>query len=177
MKNISKSDLKTILEGFDISVTIDEKDSSAELSSYTRRSVNVVSYLEPFSVESFKEYVKNFDIDEHIMTYRNDPTYVSYLSIKESVEDFEYYIDKLNAIVKHIEIECNQTNYKVIFEIDILASNPVDAAEIARQTILNSEDKFQWYVKNNENPEESFSVDLLESPENMVTEAKWEFKA
>jgi len=52
--------------------------------------------------------------------------------------------------------------FTVIFTINTFdAANPKEAAEQARDIILTSEDKFQWYVTNDETKEQ-FSVDLDE---------------
>jgi len=53
---------------------------------------------------AFRHWVEDFDIDEEIDLHREDPTYKSHFKIKESVHDFEDFLEKMEKIANDL---CN----------------------------------------------------------------------
>jgi hypothetical protein len=66
--------LERLFNDFGIPVYRTKQDGvgCAELNTYTAGGVNMIVWLNPFTVESFREWVDNFDIDEEIETHRHD---------------------------------------------------------------------------------------------------------
>jgi len=58
-------------------------------------------------------------------------------------------------------------NFRVIFNIDVEVSNPLDAAKKAENLIKEKGEHFQYYVQN-EKTSEVFSIDLTDSDEDAV---------
>jgi hypothetical protein len=58
-------------------------------------------------------------------------------------------------------------NYKVVFEIEVEAESPLDAAKEV-QEMLNEHNNWQYYIQSSEGSEDVFSVDLQEEDEDAV---------
>lgn len=76
-----------------------------EMETWTDCGVNMIVCLNSDEglLEEFKDYVKNFDVDEEIDFHREDDRYKREFTIRESLEDFENYLKWLNKIVGIIE--------------------------------------------------------------------------
>lgn len=61
--------------------------------------------------------------------------------------------------------------YKVVFEIQLDAKNPLDAAKKAQDLVKEIGENFQWYVQK-DGEKELFSVDLNENDEDAVLPVK-----
>ncbi len=57
-------------------------------------------------IEALQEYIDNFDIDEEIDMYRQDKEYREAFTIRESLTDFEKWIDFIEDIIKQLK-ECD----------------------------------------------------------------------
>lgn len=55
--------------------------------------------------EQFRYYVDGFDIDEEIELYREGKDYREAFTIRQSVEDFESWVEYITDIVKELESE------------------------------------------------------------------------
>lgn len=57
-------------------------------------------------IEELEEYLDNFDIDEEIDMYRQGEDYKRAFTIRESVEDFESWVEYIENVIKELkEIE------------------------------------------------------------------------
>jgi hypothetical protein len=95
--------LKKVFENAGFSVRIDKKDKSAELEKWTDGGVDMVIYLKPFTVESFEDYVNDFDVDEEIEVHRQDSGYKSAFTLKKSLEDFTDFHNDLKELLKGLK--------------------------------------------------------------------------
>lgn len=77
-----------------------------ELEDWTASGVNMLIYLDKnektSATEQFIRYIDNFDIDEEIDIHRQDKRYRDVFSIRQSLEDFEDWINWLKHIYKEL---------------------------------------------------------------------------
>lgn len=85
--------------GFGVYEFEQDKQKCAELEMWTDGGVDMIITLMPFSKATFIEYVNGFNIDDEITNYRQDKKYCDAFTIKESVEDFTAFHEKLKGIV------------------------------------------------------------------------------
>lgn len=83
--------------------SVHEHEDGVELETWTTGGVNMIISLQNESdetyYEQFKEYVKEFEIDEEIELHRQDDRYRSAFTIRESLEDFEEFHKDLKALL------------------------------------------------------------------------------
>ena len=96
--------LKNFFEekGFSVSLHKEDRRQCAELEIWTGGGVDMIINLNPFTVEKFKEYVINFDMDDEIDMHRQDKRYRDAFRISHSVEDFTEYEKMLEEIVSQL---------------------------------------------------------------------------
>jgi hypothetical protein len=63
----------------------------------------MIFYFEDLSAESFIEIANEFDVDEQVTTYIQDPLYKSNFTVGESFEDFTKFHNHLKDIAKEIQ--------------------------------------------------------------------------
>lgn len=103
MKKTTKQLVKFFEENeFSVNLIKEKRTQCAELEMWTGGGVDMLIYLRPFNAEQFKEYVRDFDIDEEIMLNRQDKTYCDHFTIRQSVNDFEEYHNKLKEIAAEL---------------------------------------------------------------------------
>jgi hypothetical protein len=108
------NELKRIFEenGFNVSINNEEVDAGAEIQTYTNEGVEMNIWLNPFSIDSFVNYVDEFDIDEQIDLHREeDGSYKSAFTIKQSLEDFTEFHNHLKNVASSLE------NLQIYFQI------------------------------------------------------------
>lgn len=75
-------------QGFNVYPFEEDGQPGAEIEKWTDGGVDMIIVLNPFTVESFFEYVDSFDIDEEIETHRYDRRYREAFTIRKSLSDF-----------------------------------------------------------------------------------------
>ena len=103
---INKKQLEILEENFNIY----EYDDSYELEKWTNGGVDmfILVYKSDENgtlVEQFSDYIKYFDIDEEIDIYRQNERYRENFTIRESVNDFEEWVETIKNIIKELEEE------------------------------------------------------------------------
>lgn len=98
LKSITSEELQDFFEEEDFNVTVLE-NGEVEIETWTEGGVNMIHYLSSCTIEEFGNIVNDFDIDEEIDLHRQDPTYVAAFSIKQSVEDFTKYHNRLKTML------------------------------------------------------------------------------
>jgi hypothetical protein len=88
---------------FNVNLVKDGKIQCAELETWTGGGVNMIIYLNPFNVDSFKEYVNDFCIDDEIDLHRQDKHYRNDFTIRQSVEDFESYLNDIKEVAEKLD--------------------------------------------------------------------------
>lgn len=82
---------------------IHENDDSYELENWTDGGVNMIIYISKCNgksvLEQLQEFVRDFDLDEEVDLYRQDKSYKENFTIKESVADFENWLNLLGTII------------------------------------------------------------------------------
>ena len=88
----------------DFIVHLDEQDGvqCAELETWTEGGVNMIIWLNPFTEEEFEKYANYFDMDEEINLNRQDKAYRNDFTIRESVEDFLGFHNRLKDILSKL---------------------------------------------------------------------------
>ena len=91
---------------FENSFGIYEDNDSYELEDWTSGGVNMIIYLDKneklSATQQFINYIDNFDIDEEIDIYREDKKYKKAFTIRQSLNDFEDWLEWLNGIKKDL---------------------------------------------------------------------------
>ena len=89
---------------------VTENICSYEIESWTNCGVDMFIYIDKLSDESLEDqldqFVDNFDIDEVIDLHREDSNYRETFKIETSLEDFKYWINKVENVIEELrEIE------------------------------------------------------------------------
>lgn len=99
MMKINEKEREILERYFDIH----ENDDSYELENWTDGGVNMIIYISKCNgksvLEQLQEFVRDFDLDEEIDLYRQDKSYKENFTIKESVADFENWLNLLGTII------------------------------------------------------------------------------
>jgi hypothetical protein len=97
--------LKNLFEQNDFKVHLMEQDNvqCAEIETWTNGGVNMIHFLNPFTIEEFEGRVNDFDVDEEIDLHREGNDYKNAFTIRESVEDFEDYHNRLKDVLSKLQ--------------------------------------------------------------------------
>lgn len=98
--------LKNFFEEKDFNVHLTEQDGNqcAEVETWTNGGVNMILWLNPFTIEEFEQRVNDFDVDEEIDLHRQGQDYRNAFSIRESVKDFEDYQSRLKDVLSELQV-------------------------------------------------------------------------
>ena len=104
---ITSKERELLEELFYVSESVDE----LELESYTDGGVDMFITIKKDSsnnlLEQLRLFVENFDIDEEIDIYRQDTDYRRNFTIRESINDFENWVDYIRDCIGKLEL-CNE---------------------------------------------------------------------
>ena len=102
---MTREKLQAFFEENEFIVHLFEQDNEqcAELESWTKKGVNMIIPLCPFTAEEFIDCVELFDVGEHVDLCRRDEKYKKDFSIEVSVDDFNAYANRLDRVVKLLE--------------------------------------------------------------------------
>ena len=104
---ITSKERELLLELFNIN----ESAYELELESWTNGGVNMFISIDKNSdnnlLEQLERFVENFDIDEEIDIHREDENYKRKFTIKESINDFENWVDYIEECISKLEEEYN----------------------------------------------------------------------
>jgi len=85
-------------KGFIVHLRKQDNVQCAEIEKWTDGGVDMGIWLNPFTVEEFQSYVNDFNVDDLITNYRQDPLYKSNFTISESLKDFTKFHNHLKKI-------------------------------------------------------------------------------
>jgi len=104
MDDLKLKKIIEVLEDNGFIVGEDKDSNRITLETWTDGGVNMIIEIEDKNtiVEEIKNYVSDFDIDEEIDLYRQGKDYCRNFTIRESVEDFEDYEEKIGHIVNEL---------------------------------------------------------------------------
>lgn len=74
----------------------------AEIENWTKGGVNMLMYLNPFTIDEFIQYVDDFDIDELIDLHRESKQYKNAFTISQSLADFTDYHSTLKELASEL---------------------------------------------------------------------------
>lgn len=103
---MTTENLKNFFEEKDFNVYLTEQDRNqcAEVETWTEGGVNMILWLNPFTVQEFEKIVNDFDVDEEIDLHRQGQDYKNAFSIKESVKDFEDFHNRLKGVLSELQV-------------------------------------------------------------------------
>lgn len=82
-----------------------ETDDELELEQWTNGGVDMILYFdkEQDIIEELEKYIDDFDIDEEIDLYRQGEDYKQHFTIRESLEDFENWLEFIQNVVNELK--------------------------------------------------------------------------
>lgn len=95
-------ELKKFFEenGFNVFLSKQDKIQCAEIEKWTDGGVDMIIWLNPFTVDEFKSYINDFNIDEVIDLHRQEQLYKDNFTIRQSLKDFTDFHNELKSIFK-----------------------------------------------------------------------------
>ena len=99
---------------------INESAYELELESWTNGGVNMFISIDKNSdnnlLEQLERFVENFDIDEEIDIHREDKNYKRNFTIRESINDFENWVDYIEECISKLEEYNNEDEEEINYE-------------------------------------------------------------
>ena len=113
---ITSKERELLLELFNIN----ESAYGLELESCTNGGVNMLIGIDKDSdydlLAQLEQFVENFDIDEEIDIHREDENYKRKFTIRESINDFENWVDYIEECISKLEEYNNEDEEEVEYE-------------------------------------------------------------
>ena len=103
---MTTENLKNFFEEKDFNVHLTEQDNvqCAELETWTNGGVDMIMWLNHFTVDEFKQRVKDNNADEEIDLYRQVQDYKNAFSIRVSLKDFDDYHSRLKDVLSQLPV-------------------------------------------------------------------------
>lgn len=99
---------------------INESAYELELESWTDGGVDMFISIDKDSdnnlLEQLERFVENFDIDEEIDIHRKDENYKRKFTIRESINDFENWVDYIEECISKLEEYNNEDEEEINYE-------------------------------------------------------------
>lgn len=99
---------------------INESAYELELESWTDGGVDMFISIDKNSdnnlLEQLERFVENFDIDEEIDIHREDENYKRNFTIRESINDFENWVDYIEECISKLEEYNNENEEEMDYE-------------------------------------------------------------
>lgn len=82
-----------------------EDETELELEQWTNGGVDMMIYVNKNQdiIEELEKYVDDFDIDEEIDLYREGKDYREHFTIRESVTDFEDWVEFVQNVINELK--------------------------------------------------------------------------
>ena len=113
---ITSKEREMLEELFNVSESADD----LELESYTDGGVDMFITIEKDNsnnlLEQLERFVENFDIDEEIDIHREDENYKRNFTIRESINDFENWVDYIEECISKLEEYNNEDEEEINYE-------------------------------------------------------------
>ena len=113
---ITSKEREMLEELFNVSESADD----LELESWTDGGVNMFIGIDKNSdnnlLEQLRLFVENFDIDEEIDIHRQDTDYRRNFTIRESINDFENWVDYIRDCISKLELYNNEDEEEMNYE-------------------------------------------------------------
>lgn len=99
---------------------VSEGTNEIELESWTDGGVDMFITIEKDNsnnlLEQLRLFVENFDIDEEIDIHRQDTDYRRNFTIRESINDFENWVDYIRDCISKLELYNNEDEEEMNYE-------------------------------------------------------------
>ena len=113
---VTSKEREMLEELFNVSESADD----LELESYTDGGVDMFITIEKDNsnnlLEQLRLFVENFDIDEEIDIHRQDTDYRRNFTIRESINDFENWVDYIRDCISKLELYNNEDEEEMNYE-------------------------------------------------------------
>ena len=113
---ITSKEREMLEELFNVSESADD----LELESYTDGGVDMFITIEKDNsnnlLEQLRLFVENFDIDEEIDIHRQDTDYRRNFTIRESINDFENWVDYIRDCIGKLKLYNNEDEEEMDYE-------------------------------------------------------------
>lgn len=113
---ITSKERELLEELFNVSESADD----LELESYTDGGVDMFITIEKDNsnnlLEQLRLFVENFDIDEEIDIHRQDTDYRRNFTIRESINDFENWVDYIRDCIGKLKLYNNEDEEEMNYE-------------------------------------------------------------
>jgi hypothetical protein len=84
--------------GFNVFLTKQDNVLCAEIERWTDCGVDMIILLNPFTIDEFKSYVNDFNVDEQIDFHRQSREYKNNFTVSQSLNDFTDFHNYLKEI-------------------------------------------------------------------------------
>ena len=91
-------------QNFSVNLFKEDGKQCAEIETWTTNGVSMLHLLRPLSLASFEEVVKDFNVDEEIDLHRIDPLFRSHFTVRQALEDFEEYQQRLKTTLEKLKL-------------------------------------------------------------------------
>lgn len=83
-----------ISDKYDISLDIVNGEFEAEINCYTNHDINMVFYINPFTLAEIDSYFDNFDIDNEVQLMYESSSFRERFSLREAIAEYEDWIEE-----------------------------------------------------------------------------------
>lgn len=121
--------LKEMENTFNFNVSV--SNDCVELETWTDGGVNMLITLLNVNdnyMEQLEKYIEEFDIDDEIQIMRESDNYKKNFTIRESLDDYEAYIEKLKDILSKLKGDEQETNdyQEIIGKLEAIKTNDLN---------------------------------------------------
>ena len=143
---------QSMLEEHGIHVNIVKENGEtchAELETFTDGGVNMLIYLDPFTLEEFNLFCQEFDIEEEVDLHRQSQDYRRAFTISESVMDFTNFIHRMRDLCEKLSSENTQDPEPSQYKVWMRCGVNVYGSKEEIQSLLNGDESLLKAKMNN----------------------------
>ena len=89
-------------EDFNVHLVKQDGVQCAEIEKWTTGGVDMIIWLNPFTIKEFELYVNDFDVDGVIDQYRQDECYKRNFTVRQSLDDFTEFHEGLKETLSKL---------------------------------------------------------------------------
>lgn len=113
---ITSKERELLLELFNINESAYELELESRTDGGVDMSISIDKNSDNNLLEQLERFVENFDIDEEIDIHREDENYKRNFTIRESINDFENWVDYIEECISKLEEYNNEDEEEINYE-------------------------------------------------------------
>ena len=113
---ITSKERELLLELFNINESAYELELESRTDGGVDMSISIDKNSDNNLLEQLERFVENFDIDEEIDIHRKDENYKRKFTIRESINDFENWVDYIEECISKLEEYNNEDEEEINYE-------------------------------------------------------------